>query len=184
MANRSYLYALDLEPQAVKDLSENAYAVPITHMLLVSDATERVDSMLWDCEHPIAIRGRSEGGYRRCVALLELLRAQPDLPDREAIEPQLAAALEFLARPENSRGYYHLEAGEIFGLGDLPLDTSTRHLLDTIGALAAEVDALVAARSQAVLRDAKTWELRECATQWPMLLGLFFSDVLYFHFER
>ena len=104
MANRSYLYALDLAPErSIKDLSENRSWIPITHMLLVSDAPELVESELWNNPDPIAIRGRGEGGYRRCVALLELLKAQPELPDRAELERELDATLEFLARPENRR---------------------------------------------------------------------------------
>lgn len=185
MANRSYLYALDLEPErSIKDLSENNYWIPITHMLLVSDAPELVESELWNNPDPIAIRGRGEGGYRRCVAFLELLKAQPELPDRAEFEREIDATLEFLARPENRRAYYHLEGGEIFDLGgDEPIAESAGRTLRTIEGLAADVDALVAARSQALFREAKSSELREAASEWRSTLGLYFSDVLYFHFN-
>jgi hypothetical protein len=185
MANRSYLYALDLEPtRSIKDLSENNYWIPITHMLLVSDAPELVASELWNNPDPIAIRGRGEGGYRRCVALLELLKAQPELPDRAELEREIDATLEFLARPENRRAYYHLEGGEIFDLGGgEPIAEAARQTVRTINQLAADVDALVAARSQALFREATTAELREAESEWPSMLGLYFTDVLYFHFE-
>ena len=69
MANRSYLYSLDVFPNYLKPraigLSESEYNIPLIYRILVSSAPQATESILFSGQGKIAITADYDGGVRK-----------------------------------------------------------------------------------------------------------------------
>jgi hypothetical protein len=140
MANRSYLYAIDVVPSADSPpsksrcvgLSEFSSAIPIVFKLLLSGNPRTCRSIIWRTPDDIALVGEYAPGFRRLKEFL----AQIDLP---AAQPLIKECLRFLEDKRNRRKYFLLECGEVFDLTEEPIDQQNAELLNQIRNLDAEI---------------------------------------------
>jgi hypothetical protein len=140
MANRSYLYAIDVVPSADSPpskprcvgISEFNWAIPIVFKLLVSGSPRTCRSIIWKTPDDIALVGEYTRGLRRLKEFL----TQIDVP---AAQPLIKECLEFLEDKRNRRKYFLLECGEVFGLTEEPIDQQNAGLLNEIRNLDAEI---------------------------------------------
>lgn len=184
MANRSYLYARDAgEPPRWRDLSEWNTNVPLSHLLLLSGHPRLVDSALWKVEHPIAIEADFAPGWSALRRFLDYLRTQP-LPESDTLNKHIDDTVAFFSRSDNQRQLFHLEGGEIYDLiSDAePLEKQAAWTLDDISSVAAEAARL--ADSGAPINSAQTFVIGEVAKDWRRWLGLYWANILYFHFSE
>ena len=180
MANRSYLYTHhpDEEP-AYRDVSEWAFDLPLTHLLLVGAEPTVSASAIWQVDAKIALQGNARESRPLFLAFLDWLA--PQLPAGFRAAAQEAQA--FLARPDRQGGYFHLELGEIYELQGLDLAGMERETAANAARareLFAEVQRLVATEGT-TLDDAAHAQLGQLRADWEQHLGLSFSDNLYYH---
>ena len=181
MANRSYLYSLNESPRSITGISEWNYAIPISHMLLASGNPRLGHSRIWETEMPIAITADYEPGVKRFMAFLDLLLAS-DIENKEHFRKQVEEARVFLNDPQNRKSLILLEAGEVLDMHDEPLDEQAKNLLEEIKELAAEVDRLVSEKETDIFNKTGNYHIKDLLNT-PDDLGLYWTNVLYFHFE-
>lgn len=70
MANRSYLY-VKTKDNELKGLSEFAYEIPLSHVLLASANTKKIKSYVFDSDLPWAIEGDFDQGFEKLMGFLE-----------------------------------------------------------------------------------------------------------------
>ena len=180
MANRSYLYTHHpgADP-AYRDVSEWAFDLPLTHLLLVGAEPTVSASAIWQVDAKIALQGNARESRPLLLAFLAWLA--PQLPAGFRAAAQEAQA--FLARPDRQGDGFHLELGEIYELQGLDLAGMKRETAaNAVRAreLFAEVQRLLTADG-ATLDDAHHVRLRQLHDDWKQRLGLAFSDSLYYH---
>ncbi|MGE8362660.1 hypothetical protein [Pseudomonas sp.] len=142
MANRSYLYSTNIVPgpeakangRKLIGISEWNYDIPLVFRILLSGNPQACPSSLWDHDEDIALIGDYASGVRNLEAFLATIT----LPEAQ---PLIAEALAFLHKPENQNTYFVLECGEIFDMGDTPLEVQNEALLTQLLNLQPEMDA-------------------------------------------
>ncbi|MCW5233079.1 DUF7822 domain-containing protein [Verminephrobacter eiseniae] len=162
MANRSYLYASNVVPgpdvkaqaHTVAGISEWNYDIPIVYKLLLSGNPRPCRSFIWNTPHDIALVGGYAPGVERLTAFLNRI----DLP---AARPLIEETLGFLADAGNIKQYFILECGEIFEMGDDPMQVQNARLLEEIKNLDAAVEQVLGS-----LRPAKP-------SPWSVIARLF-----------
>lgn len=169
MANRSYLYAVNMVPgpdvnkaefQSI-GISEWGWEIPIVHKLLLSGNPQPCKSTIWGHPDDIAVVGDFAQG-------VENLRNFLGQIEGAAAQPPIQEALAFLDRTENQQRYFLLEAGEIFELEDGELGEQNAALVD-------ELKLLETAKAAALA------SLKQPASEKPESLGLgSWSNALYF----
>lgn len=164
MANRSYLYSIDFD-STKKDnkegkaigLSEYAYAIPLSYMILVSQDTKLSNSIIWEYENPIALVGDFEKGEKRLFALLDIL-LKKGIFNRDLLEKARAETKEFLDTHKSK--YILLECGEIFEMDDEDIVTQNEDLYENLEMnIKEEVDLLVDLQEDINVIDAKIAKL-------------------------
>lgn len=110
MANRSYLYSLDVFPNYMKPraigLSESEYSIPLIYRILVSSAPQATQSILFSGQEKIAITADYDGGVRK---LEEFFSKLP-----QEYKEKADNVIKFLKDYKNRQLYIHLECAEIF----------------------------------------------------------------------
>lgn len=141
MANRSYLYSTNVIPgptakangRKLIGISEWNYDIPIVFKLLLSADPKICLSSIWDNQEKIALIGDYASGVKNLEGFLSRIV----LP---SAQPLIAEALEFLSKPENQNQYFVLECGEIFDMGNTPLQEQNLALLEQVQNLQPEID--------------------------------------------
>ncbi|MEY9931167.1 hypothetical protein ABH926_005814 [Catenulispora sp. GP43] len=176
MANRSHLYAVNTlptdegRPDAVVGISEHNWSIPLAHLLLVSFDTRVVPSMIWERRTGVA------GDYERGAALLmDLLRVVgeevQEAQDFESVVATTKAQLD-----KQRAKYFLLEAGEILGLEDEPVEAAMDRLVGQhIPDLAAHAEAAIAGENADWLAVARG--------RWRENFYSFYNDTLYYSFD-
>lgn len=176
MANRSRLYAANTlpsaegRPDAVVGISEHNWSIPLAHLLLVSFDTRAVPSMIWDRHIGVA------GDYDRGAALLvELLRVVGEDVEEERDFAKVVATTKAQLEKQRSK-YFLLEAGDILGMDDGPLEEALDRLVEHhIPALAAHAAAAIAGENDEWLAIARA--------RWRENFYSFYNDTLYYSFS-
>ena len=181
MANRSYLFSLNESPKSLGGLSEWNYAIPLSHLLLVSGNPRIGRSYIWETEMPIAITGDYDEGAKRLLAFLDLLMAA-NAEGKESLEKLVKETRTFLLDEKNSKPKILLEAGEILDMQDNPMDEEVKFVLKEIRELAAEVDRLLSLGEKDVFNNTTNQHILDLQKEMDEL-GLYWSNELYFHFE-
>lgn len=141
MANRSYLYSTNVMPgpsakangRKLIGISEWNYDIPIVFKLLISANPKICPSSIWDNQEGIALIGDYASGVQNLEGFLSRIA----LP---SAQPLIAEALEFLSKSENQNQYFVLECGEIFDMGDTPLQEQNLALFEQVQNLQPEID--------------------------------------------
>ena len=141
MANRSYLYSTNVVPgpnakangRKLIGISEWNYDIPIVFKLLLSGSPKTCPSSIWDNQEEMALIGDYRSGVKNLEGVLSRITQPP-------AQPLIAEALEFLNRPENQNQYFVLECGEIFDMGETPLQEQNLALLGQVQNLQPEID--------------------------------------------
>jgi hypothetical protein len=180
MANRSYLYTHHPgEDPEYRDLAEWKVNPPVAHFLLVGANPAICSSAIWEVDAKIAIKGDATQSRPLFVAFLNWLEQQ--LP--EDFGNASEEAKRWLTRPDRQGTHFHLELGEIYELMGLELDEMERETVSNAAlaqSLFEEVRRLVETDG-ATLNDAVCARIKGLKSNWKEQLGLYFSDVLYFH---
>lgn len=122
MSNRTYLYACSRVPGhpdadsgegEYASIAEFSYDIPVVYRLLMSVNPRVCHSLIWDSDEPLALAAEYDPGVERLAAFL----ARIDLPEAQ---PMIQEALDFLNDPDNKLGYFVLEAGELYAMGEGP----------------------------------------------------------------
>jgi hypothetical protein len=180
MANRSYLYTVDVAPtkkktpKPIRSLSEWGWDIPLSHKILASEGPKRCQSAIWG-DHEIGVVADFAAGRDRLLALLDVLaKAKPK--NAKAFAAAAAETKKTLASKKHAGKFTLLECGEIFDMLDDDLTKSADRLVEKdIAAVRKKVDAAIAGKEKAwVAKLAKSWEKD---------LGLYWADVLYFDFN-
>lgn len=117
MSNRSYLYVKTPDSQEFKGLSEFAYDIPLSHVLMVSGQCRKVDSHIWDSPMPLALEGDFDLGYKNLFDFLETCHQQNILDDA-TYQELCKQSHEALDQYLNCKAKVYLELVEIFELED------------------------------------------------------------------
>jgi hypothetical protein len=117
-------------------ISEWPYDIPLVFKILVSGNSRACQSALWSPE-PVAIAGDYDQGVARLFEFLDRI----DEPD---LAPLREEAHAFLTAEENKSRYFLLECGEIFEMGDAPIDMQNNRLLAEIQKLESEMESALA----------------------------------------
>ena len=139
MANRSYLYNIDfnrLERAKTKEdrvigVCEYAYDIPLAFKILLSDNPINTYSMIWEYEHPIAIAGNADGGKQKLFDFLEQLKKKK-LFDPKKLDEQVSKTKDYFDKHIFSQQYFFMESGEIYEMGDKPLEEQNLELYHEI----------------------------------------------------
>ena len=157
MANRSYLYAVDILPAPgekrppAKGVSEWNWDIPLVHKVLLSGDPQLRSSIIWESDEVFAVAGDYAAGVANLAAFLGELRH----PEADV---QAAEALEWLQDPVRARKYLWLEAAEIFDMDeDRGLKESAEALLAEVGSDWSGVAATVPAGQLAAATGAGSW---------------------------
>ena len=153
----------------IRSLSEWAWDVPVSHMILASEAPKKCQSIVW--AQQIGITADFAAGRDRLLAFIDVVgKAKPKNPKA------FAAAVEATKKVMKSKKYVgkltQLEAGEIFDMSGHPLGVAHKNLLKDLATTRKKVEAAIAGK------EAK-W-VKHLAKEWETELGLEWSDVLYF----
>lgn len=116
MANRSYLFVKTKDDEC-KGLSECAYEIPLSHILLVSGDTQKVTSRVFDSDLPWAIEGDFDQGYKKLFDFLEQCKSK-DIISTEQYEQMITEAHAALDQYLNTGARVLLEPVEIFEMED------------------------------------------------------------------
>jgi hypothetical protein len=200
MANRSYLYTLDIRPKSYADrpgsiigLTEFAYAVPTLSYLLVSDDTALCPSLLFDSDISIfAVCGRTEIGLRRAYHLLDMLAGGQKIANREPLRLATQEMRGFL--DQRRLPFMYLEVAEIDMMqvdNDAGIRAAAEQHARTARELGAWVDQLTpdqvdlamaaGGAMESVFDHAGNYDQMRGSSPPPRPIGMgFWSDVLYY----
>lgn len=111
MANRCYLYSLNIYPDEMGKLkaiplSEASYDIPLIYKILLSQTTDITKSLIFDGKLPLALTADYDAGVKK---LEEFFAKASNYIDKEKADNILS----FLKDPKNRQEYIHLEAAEI-----------------------------------------------------------------------
>ena len=125
MANRSYLYSLDVYPNYMKPravgLSECEARIPLIYRILASENPKATHSILFDGRDDIAVTAYYAAGVEKLASFFARLP--------EAYRKKCDAVLAFLRDEKNAQTLIHLECAEIFMMEDGDLEKQNAALL-------------------------------------------------------
>lgn len=137
MANRCYLYTLDINPSEkekadadfIDGICEWSSIVPISFKVLASANPEPCKSIIFENKLPRAILSNFEKGKDRLFDFLEKV-IQIGVFDKKRLEQEINFTKEFFDEKERNPQYFLLEPGEIFELDNKSSDAvKTENLL-------------------------------------------------------
>ena len=181
MANRSYLYSVDVipepgkEPPVIRGLSEIDKDIPLAHLILAGAQPRVCQSVIWT-EQQIAVVGDFAPGMSRLIQLLNVL-AHTSLVGDPTFMGALAQTVTTLSNPTFRGKFFLLEAGEIFDMSGEELEVSVSNLVQK------QIPETNQKVQDALLGKGGAW-LSELAKTWRESLGLVWSDVLYYDFSK
>lgn len=117
MSNRSYLYVKTPNSEEFEGLSEWAYEIPLSHILMVSGNCTKVKSHIWESDDPLALCGDFDAGYKNFFEFLDNCHQQGVLSD-ETFKQLSSDSHEFLDKYLGKNAKVFLEVVEIFELDD------------------------------------------------------------------
>ena len=164
MANRSYLYAVDEEPDGVNSvkaagLSESEYNIPLFYRILASVNARSVPSNIWSGQN--AILGDYEAGVEKLSAFLARL-SDASLCDAK----KAANVIAFLRDEKNRRKHILLECAEIFAMNDEDIEAQNSTLVAELLEIDAEME-----RGFHLIQNGDDMDLRELdAEYWTNVL--------------
>ena len=168
MANRSYLYSLDVFPNYLKPraigLSESEYNIPLIYRILVSSATQATESILFSGQGKIAITADYDGGVRK---LEEFFSKLP-----QEYKEKADNVIKFLKDYKNRQLYIHLECAEIFEMeaeSDDELEKKNAELVEEIK----NIDEEIKKALKRIHYDGDTFDVRELEAEY-------WTNTLYF----
>lgn len=168
MANRSYLYSLDVFPNYMKPraigLSESEYSIPLIYRILVSSSPQATESILFSGQEKIAITADYDGGVRK---LEEFFSKLP-----EEYKEKADNVIKFLKDYKNRQLYIHLECAEIFEMeieDEDELEKKNAELVEEIK----NIDEEIKKALKRIHYDGDTFDVRE-------LEAKYWSNTLYF----
>ena len=160
MANRSYLYSLDVFPNYLKPnaigLSESECNIPLIYRILVSSAPQATQSILFSGQEKIAITADYDGGVRK---LEEFFSKLP-----QEYKEQAENVLAFLKDYKNRQTYIHLECAEIFEMeaDEDEFEQKTAELVEEIK----NIDEEIKKALKRIHYDGDAFELREIEAEY------------------
>lgn len=168
MANRSYLYSLDVFPNYMKPraigLSESEYSIPLIYRILVSSSPQATESILFSGQGKIAITADYDGGVRK---LEEFFSKLP-----EEYKEKADNVIKFLKDYKNRQLYIHLECAEIFEMeieDEDELEQKNAELVEEVK----NIDEEIKKALKRIHYDGDTFDVRE-------LEAKYWSNTLYF----
>ena len=168
MANRSYLYSLDVFPNYLKPraigLSESEYNIPLIYRILVSSAPQATESILFSGQGKIAITADYDGGVRK---LEEFFSKLP-----QEYKEKADNIIKFLKDYKNRQLYIHLECAEIFAMeaeSDDELEKKNAELVEEIK----NIDEEIKKALKRIHYDGDTFDVREIEAEY-------WTNTLYF----
>ncbi|BDC97151.1 YwqG family protein [Treponema saccharophilum] len=168
MANRSYLYSLDVFPNYLKPraigLSESEYNIPLIYRILVSSAPQATESILFSGQGKIAITADYDGGVRK---LEEFFSKLP-----QEYKEKADNVIKFLKDYKNRQLYIHLECAEIFAMeaeSDDELEKKNAELVEEIK----NIDEEIKKALKRIHYDGDTFDVREIEAKY-------WTNTLYF----
>lgn len=168
MANRSYLYSLDVFPNYLKPraigLSESEYNIPLIYRILVSSAPQATESILFSGQGKIAITADYDGGVRK---LEEFFSKLP-----QEYKEKADNVIKFLKDYKNRQLYIHLECAEIFAMeaeSDDELEKKNAELVEEIK----NIDEEIKKALKRIHYDGDTFDVRELEAEY-------WTNTLYF----
>ena len=168
MANRSYLYSLDVFPNYLKPraigLSESEYNIPLIYRILVSSAPQATESILFSGQEKIAITADYDGGVRK---LEEFFSKLP-----QEYKEKADNVIKFLKDYKNRQLYIHLECAEIFEMeaeSDDELEKKNAELVEEIK----NIDEEIKKALKRIHYDGDTFDVRELEAEY-------WTNTLYF----
>lgn len=177
MANRSYLYSINVIPdknpeqkRVIKGLTEFNWDIPLSHKLLVSSETKICDSVIWNVEEKIGLVGNYEKGVENLKKFLDIFKKQT-IKNKNEFDKYYNESLTFLEDPKNQQNYILLEAGEIFDLAGEDINVAIKLLYNEINELKNQ-DKL----SDIARKINQNWEEKLGIDEWTNILYFDFSD--------
>jgi len=168
MANRSYLYSLDVFPNYLKPraigLSESEYNIPLIYRILLSSAPQATESILFSGQGKIAITADYDGGVRK---LEEFFSKLP-----QEYKEKADNVIKFLKDYKNRQLYIHLECAEIFEMeaeSDDELEKKNAELVEEIK----NIDEEIKKALKRIHYDGDTFDVREIEAEY-------WTNTLYF----
>lgn len=165
MANRSYLYSLDVFPDYLTShavgLSESEYNIPLIYRILVSSYPQATKSILFAGNERIAITADYDGGVRKLEGFFSKLPQE--------YKSKADNILAFLKDPKNRQEYIHLECEEIYEMGEGESAEQNKALLAEL----ADIDEEIKKALKRIHYDGDTFELRELEDDY-------WSNILYY----
>jgi hypothetical protein len=194
MANRTYIFAIDKVPKSFNDrpvvitgLSEWAYALPLSYMLLLSDEPRLCSSLCFsdNAGKPVsALCGKWGGGASRLLRLLDLLAGTEAGSKHADFLRNRDETRSFLEK--NRQDFVLLETAELDVMDDVDLAVALSKHLESIRAFARLVNGLddvtihhelqVGGRLEGILAELGKFEERHL----PSLGINSWSSILYF----
>lgn len=160
----------------LRGLSEFAYDIPLTYLLLVSGSTYACDSLIVEAPERISLAGNYKEGLDNLALFGELAKKIP-LTDIELFQQFYTTALAHLNREDIKQEYIFLEMGELYLMtGDADTDNLIWRIEDIRDALEAQdiSNLLTSMYGDKTLAD-----------NWQEDLGLDnWSEILYFSFPE
>jgi len=157
MANRSYLFSLDknpdLQPRAV-GLSESEANIPLIYRILVSQNPQATKSILFGEEEKIAVTADFEAGVQKLESFFE------KLPDE--YRERCDTVLSFLHDEKNAQKFIHLECAEIYEMEGGDLESQNAALIAEL----ADIDGEIQKALNRILNDGDSFDLRELDAEY------------------
>ena len=161
MANRSYLYSLDVFPNYLKPraigLSESEANIPLIYRILLSSAPQATESILFSGQGKIAITADYDGGVRK---LEEFFSKLP-----QEYKEKADNVIKFLKDYKNRQFYIHLECAEIFAMeaeSDDELEKKNAELVEEIK----NIDEEIKKALKRIHYDGDTFDVRELEAEY------------------
>ena len=171
MANRSYLYSLDVFPNYLKPraigLSESEANIPLIYRILLSSAPQATESILFSGQGKIAITADYDGGVRK---LEEFFSKLP-----QEYKEKADNVIKFLKDYKNRQLYIHLECAEIFEMeveSDDELEKKNAELVEEIK----NIDEEIKKALKRIHYDGDTFDVRELEAEYWTNTLYFMSD--------
>ncbi|MCU0443481.1 MAG: hypothetical protein MUE85_01090 [Microscillaceae bacterium] len=189
MANRVYLYATNEERTKINSLSEWRSEIPLTYKILLSGNPILQQSIIWNGEDLIALRGDFAEGYHRLKQFLILLYDQPDMVKfgkyGTSLEAEISQTILFLEDAEQNLPYFWLEPSEAFLLyaSENELEVLTKSLWRECIHTGQLIDKLLEAKSNNLFAQDLPDYILNLKDNWENSLGLYWSKVLFFQFK-
>ena len=184
MANRAYLYSANNDLTKLLDLSEWRSEIPLFYKIVLGAETQLSNSIIWDYEFPIAIKGNFKIGLKKLYDFLDYLETQSNL-DTVAIKKFKQETQDFFEKQkERVQDLFFLEGGEIFDLlGDIdPIEEQNQSLYEKIISISADIDEILDKKPDNVFDFKNSYWLQELKKDTDLLM-VYWTHVTYFSFN-